>query len=393
MNHKLLWKLLRQHISPLQLTGFFLANFIGIVIVLLGFQFYHDVRPVFTAADGFMQANHLIVSKHIGTSDAFSSKSRAFTRAEMDELSGQPFIKEVGAFTSTEYKATLAMGINGETVLHTDMFFESVPDHFAQVSAEEWHYAPGDSIVPVVVPRAWLTVYNFGFARLRSLPPVSDGLASSIRIDIEVSGSSQHYVGRVVAFSSRTATLLVPQSFVDDTNNRFAPGKQSPPTRLIVETVSPADTRIADWLEHSHLDTDDDLLATSKAARLLQLLTTIVVAVGVLIVLLSLLVLLLSIHLLMQKNRYKTETLLLLGYSRRSVARPYHQLAAGLYLLTLVLALGLVVVLRPIYLQPLFVLYPQLPDGSLLPAFLLAIVLAVVLVMVNAAAINRKVRL
>ena len=392
MKNKLLWKLLRQHVSPFQLIGFFLANFIGTVIVLLGYQFYHDVQPLFTAADGFMQANYLIVSKHIGTSDALSSKSHDFTRAEIDEFASLPFIKEVGVFTSTEYKATVTMGLNGETILHTDMFFESVPDRFAGVPDEEWLYSPGDSIVPVVVPRAWLTVYNFGFARLRSLPAVSDGLASSIRLDIEVGEDNCRYVGRVVAFSSRTATLLVPQSFVDDTNNRFAPGRQSSPTRLIVETISPADPRIAGWLEDYHLETDENQQAAGKVARLLQLLTTIVVSVGVLIVLLSLFVLLLSIHLLMQKNKHKTETLLLLGYSRRSVARPYHQLAIGLYLLTLIFSIGVVAILRPIYMQPLFILYPQLPDGSLYPTIMLAGILASLLVFANYVAICRKVK-
>ena len=36
---KLIWKLLRQHISIGQLAGFFLANLFGMVIVLLSVQF------------------------------------------------------------------------------------------------------------------------------------------------------------------------------------------------------------------------------------------------------------------------------------------------------------------------------------------------------------------
>ena len=36
---KLLWKLLRRHVSPAQLGGFFAANLLGMLIVLLSFQF------------------------------------------------------------------------------------------------------------------------------------------------------------------------------------------------------------------------------------------------------------------------------------------------------------------------------------------------------------------
>ena len=45
---KLLWKLLRQHISIGQFFGFVFANLFGMIIVLAGYQFYNDVLPIFT---------------------------------------------------------------------------------------------------------------------------------------------------------------------------------------------------------------------------------------------------------------------------------------------------------------------------------------------------------
>ena len=45
--NRLVWKLLRQHISVGQLAGFFLANLFGMMIVLLSVQFYRDVLPDF----------------------------------------------------------------------------------------------------------------------------------------------------------------------------------------------------------------------------------------------------------------------------------------------------------------------------------------------------------
>ena len=53
--NRLVWKLLRQHISVGQLAGFFLANLFGMMIVLLSVQFYRDVLPVFTEGDSFMK--------------------------------------------------------------------------------------------------------------------------------------------------------------------------------------------------------------------------------------------------------------------------------------------------------------------------------------------------
>ena len=51
----MLWKLLRQHISVAQLAGFFIANLCGMVIVMLGIQFYSDVSPVFEEEDSFIK--------------------------------------------------------------------------------------------------------------------------------------------------------------------------------------------------------------------------------------------------------------------------------------------------------------------------------------------------
>ena len=63
----LVWKLLYTHISVPQLIGFSLANFCGMFIVLLSIQFYTDVSPVFTQADGFMKKDYLIISKPVNT--------------------------------------------------------------------------------------------------------------------------------------------------------------------------------------------------------------------------------------------------------------------------------------------------------------------------------------
>lgn len=383
-----LWKLLRQHISPIQFVGFLLANIIGTAIILTGYQLYRDVRPVFTADDSFMRPQQVIVSKTIGP---MATAAPTFTAAEIDELSRQPFCRSVAPFTATAYEATATMTVAGTTLPATSLAFESVPDRFTGVSAEHWRYTPGDTIVPVVIPRAWLAVYNFGFARSRSLPAIGDALASTIQLHISVQQGRHHYEGRVVAVSSRAATILVPQTFTEHTNSLYSPGGPSAPTRLIVEPTRPADDRLEQWINRHHLQTDEDRLESSKSLRLFQLLSSIVVAVGLLISLLSVCLLLLSIHLLLQKNRDKTQTLLLLGYSPRIIARPYVVLAVAVSLVSVVVAVAITIVVRPIYLSQLYALYPQLSEASFLPTIGLAVLLAVLLTMANYLVIRRKV--
>jgi len=114
----LVWKLLRQHISIPQFAGFFFANLFGMLIVLLGYQFYNDVAPVFTAEDSFMKSDFLIVNKKIGTASTISGRSNTFTDEEIDDLSQQPFVSSVGKFTGTAYKVDANMSVNGTSVLN-----------------------------------------------------------------------------------------------------------------------------------------------------------------------------------------------------------------------------------------------------------------------------------
>ena len=105
--NKLVWKLLRQHISIGQLTGFFLANIFGMLIVLLSVQFYKDVLPVFTQGDSFMKKDYIIATKKISTLGSITGQSNTFSKDEIKELEAQPFTRSVGWEWSKPVSASL----------------------------------------------------------------------------------------------------------------------------------------------------------------------------------------------------------------------------------------------------------------------------------------------
>ncbi len=63
----LVWRLLRKHISGLQLAGFFVTNLVGMAIILVAVQLWRDVRPALEAPDSFMSNDYLILSKKVET--------------------------------------------------------------------------------------------------------------------------------------------------------------------------------------------------------------------------------------------------------------------------------------------------------------------------------------
>lgn len=389
----LVWKLLRQHISVPQFTGFAFANLFGMLIVLLGYQFYCDVLPVFTSQDSFMKADYLIVSKRIGTASTISGRDNSFNNAEIDDISSQKFIKKIGNFTSTEYKVDAHMGINGQSILSSELFFESVPDEFVDVSLKDWEYDEGSREVPIILPRTYINMYNFGFAQSRSLPKISDGLIGMIdfRIYIHGNGHQDEYKGKVIGFSNRLNTILVPQKFMDWSNKYYSPAEKSNPTRLIIEVSNPADENITKYLDDKGYEVDSDKLQSEKTTYFLRMIVMIVMAVGIVISILSFYILMLSIYLLVQKNTSKLENLLLIGYSPIRVAMPYELLTLGLNAIVLIVALLMISFIRNYYMGVIEILFPQIDEGNILPSVILGFILFTFVSIMNFIAIYRKI--
>ena len=389
----LVWKLLRQHISIPQFAGFAFANFFGMIIVLFGFQFYQDVLPVFTQEDSFMKADYLIMSKKIGMGNTISGRSNAFPDSEIDDIASQKFVKKVGKFTSTEYKVEASMGVNGVNVLNSELFFESVPDGFVDVPLKDWKYTPGTKEVPIILPRTYINMYNFGFAQSHSLPKISDGLVGMIdfRIFIQAGGKKEEFKGKVIGFSSRLNTILVPQAFMDWSNREFAPTDHSDPNRLIVEVGNPGDENITKYLDDNDYEVETDKLDAEKTTYFLRMMVSVVMVIGLVISVLSFYILMLSIYLLVQKNSSKLENLLLIGYSPGNVAMPYQVLTMGLNILVLIVAWIVLFFIRGYYMDFIESLFPNMDEGSLLPAILLGAGLFVLVSVLNIIAIRRKV--
>lgn len=390
---KLVWKLLRQHISWPQFVGFFFANLFGMTIVLLGYQLYCDILPIFTANDSFLKADYLVVSKKIGMANALGQQHSGFSKDEIADLQAQPFVKGVGQFTSTAYKAEATMGVSGMKILNSDLFFESVPDHFVDVSLDNWHYTPGDSLVPVILPRSYIAMYNFGFAQNHSLPKINEGLVGMIDLHIQVQGKGGqgYFKGKVIGFSSKLNTILVPQSFMLWSNNHFSPDSELPPSRLILDVTNPADQRIGTYLDEHNYELEDNNLDAEKTTYFLKLMVTLVMGVGVVISALSFYVLLLSIYLLVQKNTTKLQNLLLIGYSPSRVALPYQMLTLALNFAVLVASFSLLLIIRSYYIDIVETLFPDLPSTGVAPTLGIGLALFLFVTGINFAILWRKI--
>lgn len=390
---RLLWKLLRCHLSMAQLVGFSLAGLVGMTVVLGALQAYRDIRPIVDRPDSFLRGDYLVLSKRVNALNTLGLGSSDFTPGELDDLRAQPFVREVGALTPADYRITGSVGMGGVN-LSTYLFFESVPDRFLDVEAAEWNYEPGSRDIPIIIPRNYVNLYNYGFAHSQGLPQISEGIFRrvSLGIDIAGNGRSEQFRGRIVGLSNRLNTILVPDAFIRWSNERFGTRTgERHPARVIVETDRPVDAAVSEYLARKGYEAEGDRRDDGKATRFLQLAASGVAGVGLAFSGMSFYILLLSIFLLLQKNSDKLENLLLLGYAPARVARPYRLLTFGLNFGVLAAALLAVWLLRLAYLPSLTALQEGYQPAGMGVTLLCGTGLALLLSLLDGMAIRRKV--
>lgn len=396
---KIVWKLLKKNINKPQLIGFFFANLVGLTIVLLAIQFYQDANKMFSGKDSLFKEDYITLTKEIGLLSTISSKSSSFTPSDIEDLRQQSFVKDVGSYQSSQY--SVFAGINNPNIgvgFNTEMFFESVPDNFIDIQPEDWKFSPSDNTIPIILPKSYLDLYNFGFAEANAMPKITEGLVKFITMDISIytkNGERKSMQGRIVGFSDRINTILVPQSFMNWSNQQY--GKTHNPTspsRLIVEVNNIADPHLVKYLkERGYNVTGDNATATSKMSFFLKIVVVIVISIGLIICLLSFFVLILSIYLLLEKNMTVLNNLRLLGYSQSTVIRPYVLLAVRLNSAILILSLLSVYLIRGMYASAFGQMMPF--DDSISTILFTAVVglaITVILLLINIGIIKNKVQ-
>ena len=361
------------------------------LIVLFGWQFYKDVSPALEGGDNLFGSDYVIVNKKVG----LLSGKGGFSEKELKTIREQPFAREVGVFSAASYEVFGDISVAGVELASTELFFESVPDSFVDFADKDrkWTFDPESGVVPIIIPKAYINVYNFGFAPSRSLPKVSGSVFGlvSLNLILRGNGARVQVTGKVVGLSSRLNTILVPQSFMEWSNGLLGTGSKSP-SRVIVKVDNVSDSNLSRFLESHNYETEGDSGGASRMSGFLRIVAAIVVGIGIVICLLSFMMLVLSIYLLVEKNSSTMEDLVLAGYSRGRISRPYIILAVSLNALSLAASLALVAWLRTKYVAALGDLLPGIGSSSMMPAVLLGAGLFVLVSLADIFLVVRKVK-
>ncbi len=390
----MIWKVLKTNIKISQLSAAFIGVLCGLTMLMSAISFYTDIKPVFQDREGFWSEEYIVINKNIHLSDSYHQifeqdiSRTSFNQEEIEELKEMDFIRDLAIFTASTFSVRVFTDDQGPAAgFYSDLFFEAVPDKFIDVSYDDWKWEEGMIFVPIILPRNYLNLYNFGFAQSQNLPQISEDAISSIKFNFAISGNNEilEFESRIIGFSDRINTFLVPQSFIDWGNKNFGTDESPEPGRLIVITNDPASPDMMQYFQEKEYIIDTGILSSAKALFFLRIIITIVLIIGIIIIALAFWVMIISLLLLLERNHDNISKLSLLGYSLNQISKPYSNLIIILLFSMYFISFIPLLIFRNIYLSALVKMGYDTSSGGLfyiaVPVFIFVIIVVAYLIL------------
>ncbi|MDA0765037.1 MAG: ABC transporter permease [Proteobacteria bacterium] len=376
----MLIKLQKKTLVPSQIIGYALTLFIGAIILLVTTQFYFDINPILFQQTDVFKDKSAVISKNISVLKTMDKEKIYFTDKEIKNLKNQPFTKDISEFHSATFKINASSNkTESAPLFYTDLFFESIADKYLDVETDEWHWDPSIDFIPIIIPENYLNLYNFGFAESQGLPVLSQNTISQVEFNIQISGNGKlgKYKSKIVGFSNKVNSILVPEDFLFWANKEFGETKENKTSRILIEFYNPSDEKILEYFNNNNYSINKEELEFSKLVFFLKSALVAIFIIACIIIILSVAFVVLSFNLIIQKNKELLINLFNIGYSYKRIAKFYQLIISVITFVSISLAIYVSNLIRDSYLLKLSSLFEsiKIPNSALWYGMLLIFLL------------------
>lgn len=298
-----------------QIWGAIIGAFLGLFLLLSAIQLYHDIRSL---TEGKGEDRYVLINKKVNIFNTLGASS-AFSQAEIDTLGQQDFITNIGQFTPNTFQVSASSSMLG---FYTELFFEAVEDEYLDIQPRKFKWKEGQQEIPVIISRDYLALYNFGFAPSQGLPQFTQNTIKKVSVDITLKGQGlrQTLSGRIVGFSDRINSVLVPQNFMDWANGKFGNNSKNNVSRLILATDNPYSPTLQQFLKDQNFEVASGKLIGGQVGMVINIVLGLVAFIGLIITILSILVFMLNFELVISRAQADIGLLMQLGYQPKQIS-------------------------------------------------------------------------
>lgn len=309
----MLKKLFQKSRNPFQIFGAAVGAFLGLYLLLVALQIYFDFQKILRGSND--SDNYITINKPVSLANTFLGKS-VFSTAnikELEDASQSIGTEGVGIFTANRFKVGASSKMIG---FYTELFFESIPDAFLDIQDPQFRWFEGQNEIPIIMSKDYLALYNFGFALSQGLPQFTPATIRQVTIDITIRGNGREQVfsGRIIGFSERINSVLVPEMFMKHANDNFGDQPDIGASRLLLKVKNPYDKNLTRFLDDKGYEVSSGRLIGGRLTTILNAVISSIFIIGFLLMLLSVIVFILNYQLIISKAASDIRLLLQIGY-------------------------------------------------------------------------------
>lgn len=321
--------------------------FISFILVISCLQLYENANTLF--GNKSTDSNYwLTFSKKITPDNIGRKELLGFNENDSEKLKKWEEIKSIYPFSANEFKASA----NGGDFIpfYTDLYFEGLDVKGIDVPIEDKDFQVKGDVIPIIISREYLNLYNYGFALNQGLPQISEDFAKKIEININIVTNKQNktYIGKLVGLSDRIHSVLIPKKFLDSMNIVEKPSLATSPkiyNRVLVQVKDSEDKNLVSKMKENGYESNQENLRSAKIKSKLFLVLNVIAILGVFIFALCLYIIVSFIKIQFLEKQEEVSIKNSLGYSPKAMVNAMSKtfcihLMVTLILSTIIVAIG-----------------------------------------------------
>jgi len=292
---------------------------VGVLLLLCAMQMYININELIkeksVKKNGF---DYVSVTKTITNENM--GKDNRFTDNDIKEMQAQAFIDGAAPLKANAFK--VVAGAGDMIPFSTFIFVESLNKDFIDTVPANFTWKEGQDFVPIIFSSDFLEMYNV-FAPGWDLPQLSEKTASSINIFLKCNGHNGEmlFKARIVGFSDRVNSILVPENFLDTLNSKLENLHVMNCARVFIKTKDANNPQLLNFLQQKNYHVNKDKTRFGRIKQVLQNIIGGLTGFGILIVLLSMVLFSFYLQLMIARSKENLQLLLTLGYSPKWLSK------------------------------------------------------------------------
>ncbi len=193
----------------------------------------------------------------------------SFNEQDIEALKSQAFYKELSFVNKAKFNCVAGFFEQGK--FSSEIILEAIPNSMMDGPVYRHYWEEGQKEVPIIISSDFLQLYNFVYAPVVGLPPVSIENLSMVPVEITLfSGSKRKkFTAEVIGLSDRFSGIFVPKTFMNWANTYFTGSSESRRDKAIVLIDPRYISDFENYVEAESLHINNESLRMGKAASLI----------------------------------------------------------------------------------------------------------------------------